>query len=388
MKISNTLTLLSFLSLGLIVSSCDIKEKKLKFDVTVISPIASKADTILSDPFITLLTPIYYGDSLVYVPEVSYKRIDLGKPNAGIIIVPISSISEFQKSLGTYTANDYKGDLETSIDEQTLKVGDILSAKSDSKSGEIEVNEFDIVWVKDSSQIIASNYVFSRTQLNTYLKSEIIKNPNKTNFKVVLAATLSTYIPSDTSYIARNMAMVDKEIANNKLAKAKLLLRNLKDSAAAKGHSQLLDPVANRFITKGKNSFAALQNAFKGKQKLVNDECNALIPVIEMYTLAQIITSNEGIKKEASRTQNQVEVYANEHGCGLFVTQKVIPSNAVAAKPRPKNNKQVAIKTPDPTISPKIERSTKDDATKLNARNSSREEGKTGKGNKKEFTNN
>ncbi len=183
---SNQSYLLSPILLCFLFASCgDIKDKKYKIDVTVIAPVSSKADTILPEPFITFLAPVSIGDSIVYEPEVIYKRKDLNKEITGKIEVPVSSISEFQKNLGTYTATDYGGDLETAIEEQALLTGVNLSLKSQKNTNEIAINEaeYDIIWVKDSAQILSSNMFSKSDRMKEFILSKLTET-NKTTFSV------------------------------------------------------------------------------------------------------------------------------------------------------------------------------------------------------------
>ena len=154
----------SFVSYSILVStlflfiSCEVVEKPLKIEVDVFTPLATKADTTLPEPFLTLIQPVNFGDTLMYIPSVFYKRVDLRQPNSGQITVPVSTISDFQKSINTYTPNDYKSDVETLIDEEAFRMEPILAAKSGKNLTELQVNEdeYDIIWVKDSS-LIKSN---------------------------------------------------------------------------------------------------------------------------------------------------------------------------------------------------------------------------------------
>ena len=73
----------SFVSYSILVStlflfiSCEVVEKPLKIEVDVFTPLATKADTTLPEPFLTLIQPVNFGDTLMYIPSVFYKRVDL-----------------------------------------------------------------------------------------------------------------------------------------------------------------------------------------------------------------------------------------------------------------------------------------------------------------------
>ncbi len=111
-----------------------------------------------------------------------------GKNIIGQIRVPISGISEFQKTINTYTANDYKSDVETAIDEETLKMEAGLIVKSDKSEEELLINEanYDLVWVKDSSLINAPNKFANTQAMKEYMIKELQKRSDKSVFTVLI----------------------------------------------------------------------------------------------------------------------------------------------------------------------------------------------------------
>ncbi len=299
----------------LFLTSCEVIEKPLKVEVTVSMPLASKTDTILPEPFLSLLKPVEFGDTLMYVPSVFYKRIDTSKPIAGQIQVPISAISEFQKSINTYTPNDYKSDVETAIDEEILKMEAALIAKSDKSDEELMINEadYDLIWVRDSALINAPNKFASTQAMKEYMAKELQKRSDKSVFKVLIMPKKSESIdPSLDSMKAALYKVLSGKNWQNAPQVAQMLVNRY-------GKSETL---FQELLSKADKQFDIAKTTADSSK-----DCNFIALPLVYYSCAAILGEGKSTKTIISQREASCKSYAKSKGCTF--TTITLPSSFV-----------------------------------------------------------
>lgn len=307
---------LILLSTLFIFISCEVAEKPLKIEVDVFTPLATKADTTLPEPFLTLIQPVNFGDTLMYIPSVFYKRVDLKQPNSGQITVPVPAISDFQKSINTYTPNDYKNDVEALIEEEAFRMEPILVAKPGKNLIELQVNEedYDIIWVKDSSLIKSSPKKFASAKaIKEHLAKELQNKNGKTAFRVLIMPPVDgdgAPDPSlDSMKIALYKVLSGKNWKNAPQIAQMLVKRYGKNNA-----------MFQELLEKADKQFALAKNIADSPK-----DCNFIVLPLIYYSCAAIVADSDINKNIISEREATCKSFAEGKGCTF--TTITLPSS-------------------------------------------------------------
>lgn len=105
---------------GLVLFSCT-EQKIVPFSLFISTdkPLPTSQDGLLPAEYSTLLN--YYDDTVVYVPECTMERSDLAYKE--IVLVPLSGVNKFRKSLDLLSAINLKEDYTENINKVRLGKG-------------------------------------------------------------------------------------------------------------------------------------------------------------------------------------------------------------------------------------------------------------------------
>jgi hypothetical protein len=304
----NSFTVLVFTLLGL--TACT-QEKKFELRINVPMALAAKADTLLSQPLLGLLSPYELGDTL-YIPEMIYERTDLNKPIAETLTIPTNIVGEQQRRFGVYTGSNYQEDYDIAIEEHRLKVGSNLSRKSEKKV-EVLQKSYEVVWVKDTSEISNAHTFATIEKLQAYLKEELTKG--KTAFSVLLSP--SSISPSSNT----PSKSIDKQTLKEGIYKA---LRQNPNNAY----------IVTRQLTFNYGTDIALFEDIMKKadeqlesiKKLNNvNDCSFIVTPLAYYSCAEVLAPNAKYKALAREKREEIKRIAKSKGCNL--TEVSIPNS-------------------------------------------------------------
>ena len=131
--------------------SCVTKVKKeISIEVYSAKNLVESENSELPSLLKSLLEPIDM-DSIGYIPTITFKRVDMDKNNFEVIEIPTNEIGEFQKSLSTYSFNDYVSDYSDS----ELSSSKLLSTPPSKQDVFLPTTDF--IFFEDSTKITNSN---------------------------------------------------------------------------------------------------------------------------------------------------------------------------------------------------------------------------------------
>ncbi len=156
--------------LAFILFGCP-KTAELKIEINLAEPL-DKNNTKFKEFLKESLAPIA-SDSITYIPIIKINRIDKDTLNTNII-VPISSLNNIKKSLGTYTYKEYEKDYQDYL--KTLKLPTIVNLPEGNETSFNNEKQFN--FFEDSLNLDGNITSFISTE--NLFKAILQKSKNKT----------------------------------------------------------------------------------------------------------------------------------------------------------------------------------------------------------------